>query len=72
MTVKGERQQESEERTEKFHRRERSWCAVSRSVTLPAKVDETAVDAELRNGVLTVSLPLLEQRGPKSVAIRGE
>lgn len=72
LTVKGERQQETEERTEKFHRRERSWGAVSRSVTLPAKVDETAVDAELKNGVLTVSLPLLEQRGPKSVAIRGE
>ncbi|RJQ13056.1 MAG: Hsp20/alpha crystallin family protein, partial [Dehalococcoidia bacterium] len=49
-----------------------SWGAVSRSVTLPAEVDETTVDAELKNGVLTVSLPLLEQRGPKSIAIRGE
>lgn len=70
LTVKGERKQESEEKTEKFYRRERSWGSVSRSVTLPAKVDETAVDAELKNGVLTVSLPLLEQRAPKSIAVR--
>jgi HSP20 family protein len=72
LTVQAERKQETEERTEKFYRRERSWGSVSRRVSLPAEVDEGAVDAELKNGVLTVRLGLPVQRVPKSVDIRGE
>ncbi len=72
LMIKAERKQETEEQDGKFYRRERSWGAVSRTVALPADVDEAVVDAELKNGVLTVSLPLLEQHGPKSIEIRGE
>lgn len=72
LTISAERKQETEEKTEKFYRRERSWGSVSRRVSLPAEVNETAVDAELKNGILTVSLALPEQRGPKSIEIRGE
>lgn len=72
LTIKAERAQESEERTEQYHRRERSWGAVNRRISLPAEVDEAAVDAELKNGVLTLRLPLPAQRVPKSIEVRGE
>lgn len=72
LTIQAERTQEAEEHTEKFYRRERSWGSASRRVALPAEVDEGAVDAELKNGVLTVRLGLPVQRVPKSVEIRGE
>ncbi|ESS05789.1 MAG: molecular chaperone, small heat shock protein [uncultured archaeon A07HB70] len=40
-----------------YLRRERRRDSVSRSVSLPAAVDETAASATYRNGVLTVTLP---------------
>ncbi len=72
LTIKAERKQESEEQSDKFYRRERSWGSVSRRIALPAEVHDAAVDAELKNGVLTLRLPLPEQRGPKSIEVRGE
>ncbi|TAJ18131.1 MAG: Hsp20/alpha crystallin family protein [Dehalococcoidia bacterium] len=72
LTIKAEKKQETEEKTEQFYRRERSFGSVSRRINLPTEVNEAAVDAELKNGVLTLRLPLPEQRGPKSVEIRGE
>jgi HSP20 family protein len=40
-----------------FVRQERHSRSVSRTVTLPDRVDETGTDAEYHNGVLTVTLP---------------
>jgi len=45
------------EGTGTYLRRERRHESVSRSVSLPAAVDETAASATYRNGVLTVTLP---------------
>ena len=49
-------EQEDEEGT-KYYRRERSRRAVSRTVALPADVEEHEADASYENGVLTVTLP---------------
>jgi len=43
----------------RFHRVERGHGAFSRSVTLSAPVDEGAISAEFRDGVLTVLVPKL-------------
>lgn len=72
LTIKAERKQDAEEKTEKFYRRERSWGSVSRRIELPADVDEGAVDAELKNGVLTLRIPVLPEHTPRSIEIRGE
>jgi HSP20 family protein len=40
-----------------YHRRERTQRSVTRTVSLPAEVDETAASASYENGVLTVELP---------------
>jgi HSP20 family protein len=50
---------ETEEDEDEGHylRRERRQQSVSRSVRLPEPVDESATEAEYRNGVLTVTLP---------------
>ncbi len=72
LTIKAERKQQTEQRTEQYHRRERTWGAINRRIALPAEVDEANVDAELKNGVLTLRLPLPPQRLPKSIEVRGE
>jgi HSP20 family protein len=57
LTVKGEKKEEKEDKDEKYYRVERTYGSFSRSVRLPAPVDETKVSATFKNGLLTVTLP---------------
>ncbi|MBI4637920.1 MAG: Hsp20/alpha crystallin family protein [Candidatus Rokubacteria bacterium] len=57
LTIKGEKQQEKEEKDERFHRVERSCGAFARSMRLPAAVDGEKVTASFKDGLLTVTLP---------------
>ena len=57
LTVKGEKMQETEEKSETCHRLQRAWGAFARSVMLPAAVDTAKVTATFKDGVLTVTLP---------------
>ena len=74
LSIKAQRSSETEEgeRGSKFYRRERSWGAVSRRVALPGIVKDAEVDAELRNGVLTLTIPVPAQPQPKQIEIKGE
>lgn len=56
----------------KYYRRERSWGAVSRRVALPGIVKDAPVEAELKNGVLTLTIPLPPEQQPKQIEIKGE
>lgn len=53
-------ERETEMEDEHYIRRERRRRSVSRSVTLPAGVEEGGTDARLEDGVLTVTLPKVE------------
>ncbi|MGH6718552.1 MAG: Hsp20/alpha crystallin family protein [Alphaproteobacteria bacterium] len=57
LTIKGEKKAEKEEKGKNFHRLERSYGAFSRTVVVPADVDEGKVKAGFAKGVLTVTLP---------------
>jgi len=41
LTIKGEKKQEKEEKSENYHLSERSWGAFERSLRLPDTIDET-------------------------------
>jgi len=53
LTIKGRRESSAEEGTT-FHRRERRTGEFMRTLTLPVDVDAEAVEATLKDGVLTV------------------
>ena len=74
LSIKAQHSEEHEEgeKGSKFYRRERSWGAVSRRVALPGIVKDADVDAELKNGVLTLTIPLPEEKQPKQIEIKGE
>lgn len=74
LSIKAQKSAEHEEgeRGSKFYRRERSWGSVSRRVALPGIVKDADVDAELKNGVLTLTIPLPEEKQPKQIEIKGE
>ena len=57
LTMKGEKKTETEQTDKNYHRAERSYGAFTRSISLPAEIDEAKIAACFKNGVLTVTLP---------------
>jgi HSP20 family protein len=57
LTIKGEKKEEKEDKGKDFYRMERSYGSFSRTIPLPAEVDQDKVKAEFKKGVLTVTIP---------------
>ncbi len=57
MTIKGEKKQEKEEKDKDYYRIERSYGAFQRILSLPEDVDQDAIKASFKNGVLAVTMP---------------
>ncbi len=57
LTVKGEKKEEKEDRGRDYYRMERSYGSFSRSIQIPAEVDESGIRATFKKGVLEISLP---------------
>ena len=72
LTLKGEKKHESEEKDRKYHRVERSYGRFQRSFTLPANLNPEDIKAKFTNGVLTVSIPKVEEVKPKEIQISVE
>jgi len=51
------------------HRAERGTFNFSKSMTLPSEVDSTKVEATLKDGILTLTLPKAEAAKPKLITI---
>lgn len=69
LTIKGERKQEREEKDLNFHRMERSYGSFCRSFTLPTMVQGDKIKANYKDGVLSISLPKVEEAKPKEITI---
>jgi HSP20 family protein len=72
LTIEGERKQEKEDKTEKYHRVESFYGSFSRSFSLPENVDAEAIRCESKDGVLVVHLPKVQAAAPKSKQIKVE
>ena len=57
LTIKGEKQEEKEEKKKDYHLRERHFGSFERSFTVPEGVDADKIEASFKKGVLTVTLP---------------
>lgn len=71
LTVSGERKSESESEEGKRHRVERRWGKFSRSFRLPENVDEGAIEARSKDGVLYLSVAKKEKAQPRRIAVNG-
>ncbi|XKG66830.1 Hsp20/alpha crystallin family protein [Mesobacillus maritimus] len=71
ITIKAIRSTESEEKREKYYRRERQYGSVERVIPLPAEVITNSSSAKYEDGVLKITLekanPTISQR--KSISI---
>jgi len=71
LRISGERKEEKQEQGKTVHRVERRYGTFARAVTLPCPVNEDEIDAECREGVLTVTLPKTEQARTKKIKVKG-
>ena len=71
LTIRGERKPPTVEGGT-WHRQERGYGKFSRLLALPCDVKTDEVEAELKDGVLTVKLPKSEAAKPRRLAIKAE
>ncbi|QWG11542.1 Hsp20/alpha crystallin family protein [Bradyrhizobium sediminis] len=57
LTIKGEKQEEKEEKRKGYHLQERRFGSFERYFTVPEGVDTSKIEANFKKGVLTVTLP---------------
>ena len=69
LTIKGEKKFSKDVKQDQFRRIERHYGAFSRSFSLPQTVDPHKVEAEYKQGVLTVRLPLREEAKPRQIKV---
>jgi HSP20 family protein len=70
LILRGERKQEKEEKSENFHRVERSYGSFSRSIQLPAEVNSDRVDATYKDGVLKITMPKTKVAATKKIEVK--
>ena len=69
LTIRGERKFEKKVSEENYLRVERSYGTFARSFTLANTVNSEAIKADYQNGVLTLSIPKLEEAKPKQIKV---
>lgn len=69
LTISGERKIPAEEGG-KYHRREREAGKFSRIINLPDAVDTEKIEAGLKNGILTVTIPKAEVAKPRQITVK--
>ena len=69
LTVSGERERAHEHSGDRFYRYERRFGTFTRTVTLPQGVNEEAIKADYRDGVLEIRVPKPEEQKPKRIQI---
>jgi HSP20 family protein len=72
LTITGEKKDEKEEKKKDYYLSERRYGSFQRSFRVPAGVDADKIDANFKNGVLTVTLPKTAeaQKSEKKIAIK--
>lgn len=69
LTISGERSSDEEVKTENRYRKERRYGRFERTFKLPFEVTETQIDANYKNGVLTLQVEKPEEQKPKQITI---
>lgn len=72
LTISGEKKKEEKKEKDQWHWTERTYGAFQRSFTFPVPVDAEHVDAEMKDGVLTVKVAKAKKVIPKKVTIQAK
>jgi len=72
LTVSGKREAEKTQKGDTFYTYERSYGSFARSFTLPDGVEADKIDADLKDGVLTITLPKKPEVQPKQINVKAK
>ncbi|OGY84633.1 MAG: hypothetical protein A3F54_00455 [Candidatus Kerfeldbacteria bacterium RIFCSPHIGHO2_12_FULL_48_17] len=70
LTIKGVRRKKMQVAQDDYLYNECYWGGFSRSIILPVDVQSDKIDAELENGVLTVTIPKSQKSSQRSVQVK--
>ena len=70
LTVKGERRFEEAVDEERYYRVERRFGSFQRSLALPQGVRAEDISANYEDGILTISVPKVEEEKPKRIEVK--
>ncbi len=70
LTVKGERRFEEAVDEERYYRVERRFGSFQRSLALPQGVRAEDISASYEDGILTISVPKVEEEKPKRIEVK--
>jgi len=69
LTIKGQKRDEREEKKGKYYKKE-SWSgSFQRTLPLPASIENDKIQAEFKEGILTITLPKKEEAKTKQIAV---
>lgn len=72
VSIRGERKIPAEKGEFNYHRREREGGAFRRTISLPVELDADRVGAEMKKGILKVTLPKHEKAKPRKIQIAAD
>jgi len=72
LTLRGEFEQENEQKKATYHIREQRFGSFERTIMLPTDVQSDKAKADFENGVLTVTLPKAETVKPRTISIKAK
>jgi HSP20 family protein len=70
LTLRGERKHDEEVKHRGYHRFERVYGSFVRSFHLPTAVDRSKIQADFKDGLLTVVLPKRDEAKPREISIK--
>lgn len=72
LTIRGEKKQEKKDKKQDYHYVERHYGSFHRSIQLPNTVDPDKIEANYKNGVLTVTIPKHAEAKPRRITVKHE
>ena len=69
LTISGERKSGKESNDTGVFRSERYFGRFQRTVDLPTRVESEKVNADYRDGILTITLPKVEEAKPRQISV---
>lgn len=69
LTIEGKKEQSTEKKDHNYHMQERYYGSFSRSISLPSNVDEEHIEANFKDGILSIKIPKKEQSKAKKIKI---
>lgn len=72
LIIKGEIKKEKEEKKKNYYKQEIAYGSFSRTIPLPAEVKVDEVKANMKNGIVTISIPKSEKAKAKEITINVE